>query len=238
MIGPEPSSPAVPEILAAFNYSSIEGAKAKRAKAAAEYIKSRHNSMVETTLEIGSKLLEVKEDLEHGQFIQWIGAEFAWSVRSAQNYMTAARAFAGKSETVSYLPVSTVYQLARIAEPIREEVVKRIEAEHLPVEDVEEIVWMAKRDHKEAKEAAHWSPEQKARDKARKAKEKLEHEARLLKLNEKNDAEYAANSALAVMIVERFGDDMPALLEAVDRSTMHDLKQWLRGPYGWKGAKS
>lgn len=76
---------------------------------------------------IGKKLIEIKERLEHGHFLEWLEAEFAWSDRTARNFMRVAEVF--KMETISDLQFapSALYILAAssIPERAREEAVDR-----------------------------------------------------------------------------------------------------------------
>ncbi len=44
-------------------------------------------------IEIGSKLIAVKEELPFGQFGVWLKAEFEWSDQTALNFMNVARQF-------------------------------------------------------------------------------------------------------------------------------------------------
>jgi phage N-6-adenine-methyltransferase len=79
-------------------------------------------------VEIGQKLIEVKARLGHGLFGAWLQAEFEWSERTAQRYMSVAQAF--KSDTVSVLAnaeAKALYLLAAPSTPerVREEAVQR-----------------------------------------------------------------------------------------------------------------
>ena len=81
-------------------------------------------------VEIGQKLVEVKARLGHGLFGAWLQAEFEWSERTAQRYMSVAQAF--KSDTVSVLAnaeAKALYLLAAPSTPesVREEAVQRAE---------------------------------------------------------------------------------------------------------------
>ncbi|HEX3410318.1 MAG TPA: DUF3102 domain-containing protein [Stellaceae bacterium] len=44
-------------------------------------------------IEIGRHLIEVKERVGHGHFLDWVEEEFEWKERAAENYMAVARAF-------------------------------------------------------------------------------------------------------------------------------------------------
>jgi len=69
------------------------------------------------TLDIGQKLMEVKEQLEHGQFRNWLKAEFDWSVRTAARFMQVATKF--KNANLAHLDIaaSALYLLAEPSTP-------------------------------------------------------------------------------------------------------------------------
>jgi hypothetical protein len=130
-----------------FDYSALDADTADLARQAAERIRGHHRAVTEIIIRIGVDLIGVKERLKksvgYGQFERWIDAEFGMTIRTAQNYMNAAAAFEGKSETVSYLPSRTVYALSSRSVPaaIRNEVVSRSErGDRLPVSDINDMV--------------------------------------------------------------------------------------------------
>jgi hypothetical protein len=57
----------------------------------------------ETTdiIEAGKLLLEIKSELNHGEWLPWLREHFDLSERTARNYMTVAEYVAGKSATVA-----------------------------------------------------------------------------------------------------------------------------------------
>jgi hypothetical protein len=65
-------------------------------------------------------LLEAKEQLEHGEWLPWLETYFGKSVRTAQNYMDAAR-FAIKYATVAHLMLrpTALYVLGANSERIQ-----------------------------------------------------------------------------------------------------------------------
>lgn len=114
---------------ATFDYGALPDEVAKTATEAAADIKSRHKQTLSHMLAIGERLCHVKKILRHGQFGAWIAAEFAWTTRTAQNYMTAWEQFGDKSEIISDLPPTTVYALAApSASGVREQVIAKLEA--------------------------------------------------------------------------------------------------------------
>ena len=86
---------------------------ADKVRSAADRIRERVKKTVEDIIEVGNDLLAVKEALPHGQFLPWLRAEFGWSERSAQNFMSVAEQF--KSAKIADLPIqpSAAFRLWR-----------------------------------------------------------------------------------------------------------------------------
>ena len=77
-------------VVVGFNYDLLETKLADKVRTAADRIRERVQKTVEDIIEIGNDLLAIKEALPHGQFLPWLRAEFGWSERSAQNFMSVA----------------------------------------------------------------------------------------------------------------------------------------------------
>ena len=88
-------------------------------------IKARLNRTLEDIMAIGQALLDVKARLPHGQFMQWIEAEFDLSHDTASNWMLVAKKFEGKIGSLRNMPLEVIYALAgpRMPEPIIEQVI-------------------------------------------------------------------------------------------------------------------
>jgi len=112
-------------------------------------IKALMQRTAQDLIEIGQKLVEVKARLGHGIFGAWLQAEFEWSERTAQRYMSVVLAF--KSDTVSVLANAEARALYLLATPstpesVREEAVRRAETgERLTYSAAREMV----REHKQ-----------------------------------------------------------------------------------------
>jgi hypothetical protein len=90
-------------------------------------------------------LRAVKEALEHGQFGRWLHAEFGWTERLAQNFMTVAERFGAKSEIISDLQIqpTAAYLLAAPSVPdeARQHAIERAQAgERITTKVAKEIV--------------------------------------------------------------------------------------------------
>lgn len=75
---------------------------------------------VEAAFHIGKELIQVKAVLEHGKFLDWIGEEFEWGERTAQNLMGLALSLekkVGKNAKVCGFGPSAMYLLTAPSAP-------------------------------------------------------------------------------------------------------------------------
>ena len=77
---------------------------------------------------MGELLIEAKAKCEHGEWLDWIEAEFEWSPDTAENYMNAAE-LARKFRSVRNLkvPATTVYALASLEDELISDTIARLE---------------------------------------------------------------------------------------------------------------
>lgn len=125
-----------PPAATGFDYEQLDDAAANEAKAVVERYRERQKAYV---IDTGRDLLAIKARLEHGLFLDWVQAELGMTPRSAQRAMNAANVLGTKSDTVSYLPPTVIYELAAPSTPplILAAVLHRIEAgEPIPAEKV------------------------------------------------------------------------------------------------------
>ena len=80
-------------------------------------IHARLASMQKDVFQIGHDLLQAKKLLGHGNFRNWIESEFAWSIRTAQNFMNVTSRLGSKSESLAHLGLETLYKLAAPSTP-------------------------------------------------------------------------------------------------------------------------
>jgi hypothetical protein len=144
-------------VVVGFNYDLLETKVAEQVRSSADRIRDRVKKTVEDIIEIGNDLLAVKEALEHGQFGPWLKAEFGWSERSAQNFMSVADRF--KSAKLAELPIqpSAAYLLAAPAVPdeARQVAIEKAEAgEEITFTTAKEIVAEAKKRKKPKRQKA------------------------------------------------------------------------------------
>jgi hypothetical protein len=75
-------------------------------------LKSLMRRSTQDIINIGQKLLEVKEQLGHGNFRTWLLAEFEWSIRTAARFMQIATQFKDANLAHLNIAVSALYLLA------------------------------------------------------------------------------------------------------------------------------
>lgn len=120
--------------LGLFDYSSLDANTAKLAKQSAIEIKAREKAIWENIIEIGNRLIEVKNALPHGQFEDWVKTEFKWSKMTASKYIKVAKEIEPKVKDSLLLPNSLegLYQLAsglsKADEETKEEILTAVES--------------------------------------------------------------------------------------------------------------
>jgi hypothetical protein len=104
---------AIAPLAVVFDYSQLTEDFAGTLAMTAERIRKRARQVSTDIIEIGRELLTVKSELEHGQFLAWINAEFSWSERSAQYFMSIAAEWGDlPPATVADLPVKLLRDLS------------------------------------------------------------------------------------------------------------------------------
>ena len=101
-------------------------------------------------IEIGRRLVEAKELLEHGQWLPWLERETEFSDRSAARYMKLFEEYGASqqglfgpetnSPTLSNLPISKALALLSVPESDRAEVADEVDAEHISVRELEQKI--------------------------------------------------------------------------------------------------
>lgn len=220
-----------------FDYDQLDDAAANQAKAVVERYRERQKAYV---IDTGRDLLAVKEQLEHGLFLEWVLAEMQMTPRSAQRAMGAAEVLGAKSDTVSYLPPSILYALSAPSTPapVRDGIVERIEAgEMLPPRKVEWMLHEARTRARQEQDDAKRTPE----ERRRRAKSKRESEARRKRDHEKWERENqeritrrkAAAVELAGILAPLLNDDTYRRVYALIRDvSTYDMREALGEAYG------
>lgn len=74
-------------------------------------------------IEIGRRLIEVKERLEHGEYLKWLKEKVDFTERTAQRFVKVATVFSNTTP-VSHLGTRKLLALAGLDEEDRQEVMK------------------------------------------------------------------------------------------------------------------
>jgi hypothetical protein len=144
-----------------FDYSGLEVSTAETLRSAASRIRERVKASIVGMIATGKDLIAAKNMLNHGAWGTWLQAEFGMTARTAERYMDAARRLADKSDIVSVLQPTTVYQLAAKSTPeaTRVDIVERLEkGETLSAGDIAGQIAQAKHDKAEAERLAKTPP--------------------------------------------------------------------------------
>ncbi len=113
-----------------FDYISLDAETRVVVQQKAGEIRERSKIAGDALIAIGERLLEVKARLGHGQFGQWLAAEFGWSQDTAGNLMNVAR-LAGQnpkfSEVAALFDRSAATLLAAPSTPLaaQQELIER-----------------------------------------------------------------------------------------------------------------
>ncbi|NLF78150.1 MAG: DUF3102 domain-containing protein [Chloroflexi bacterium] len=112
-----------------FDYNALDVETRIVVQQRTSEIKTIAKRAAQDIIDIGTKLIEVKSRLEHGQFGQWLEAEFGWTQRTATNFMHVAAKFENFSNLGEIAP-SALYLLAAPSTPddVREQMIERAAA--------------------------------------------------------------------------------------------------------------
>ena len=207
-------------VVVSFDYADIAAEEAERLQGAAAQIRMWRKSTIQRMISTGVCLLAAKQVLGHGRFTEWLEAEFGWTDRTARNYMLAAEAFEARTEIISDLPATVVYQLASPSTPAaaREAVVSRLLTDkHVPLDDIRDIIADARQQDKAARAEAKKTANQRAKEAQSKARREARQRAAAIDWNAETEARTTARTKAAELIVAGLSqDDIGELLTLLD----------------------
>lgn len=90
-------------------------------------------------IEIGKRLIEVKENLQHGEYLNWLENSVDFGVRTAQNFIKVATTFSN-TQPVSHLGTRKLLALAGLDEEDRQEVMQENNVEEMTTRELEQAV--------------------------------------------------------------------------------------------------
>lgn len=188
-----------------FDYGGMAAENVRELETAAERIGERIKRTVESIIDLGRELTEIRDRVGHGRFGEWIATHAlelkGISQRTVERWIAAAEWAQDKFDTVTKLEPTAVYALAAPSCPpaAQVKVLERIEAgEPMPVSTVKFMIAEARREEQAAKAEAKMTTAEKkkrAEHKARKDREAANRRAQC-------DAEEEARDAAADHVVE------------------------------------
>ncbi len=99
-----------------FNYASLDVEVSQYVQQRTGEIRSLMKRTAQDIIEIGQRLISVKEKLGHGCFLDWIEAEFEWSYPTAARFIQVANYFSKNYQIDKFAP-SALYLLAAPSTP-------------------------------------------------------------------------------------------------------------------------
>lgn len=109
-------------------------------------------------IEIGRRLIEVKEKLEHGEYLKWLKEKVDFTERTAQRFVKVATVFSNTTP-VSHLETRKLLALAGLDEEDRQEVMKENKVEDMTTRELERVVKEKKEIKKQLEEEQELSNE-------------------------------------------------------------------------------
>ncbi len=153
-----------PYALPAFDYGALNDPEVERQlrETVAEIQTIQRTAVVD----IGRKLIAVKDMLPHGSFLPWVES-FGMERRAALRAMQVADVFGTKWDTVSHLPISVVYKLAAPSTPdeVRDLVLQKIgPGKGITVRDVSVLIDQVDRSEARKRRKDHFEEERQQRE--------------------------------------------------------------------------
>lgn len=114
-----------------FDWQALEPDVRRHVQDATEHLHTLERRTSESIIEIGQTLIDVKARLGHGEFLPWLDAEFGWSWKTANRFMTVADAFKlDNLSNIEQFAPSALYALAsgNVPEDVREGFIAKAEA--------------------------------------------------------------------------------------------------------------
>lgn len=109
-------------------------------------------------IEIGKRLIEAKENLQHGEFTEWLKKKVDIGHRTANNFMKVASTFSN-SQSLANLGSTKLFLLAGLDEEDRQEVMKGNNIEDMTTRELEQVVKEKKEIKKQLEAEKEYSEE-------------------------------------------------------------------------------
>jgi len=121
---------ASPPARKGFDYASLDAETTQFIQQQTGEIRVLMKRTAQGIVEIGQRLVEVKEKLEYGRFGYWLEAEFDWSYETAARFIRVYTQFKSVNLTELSIAPSALYELAAPSVPssVRSEALARAQA--------------------------------------------------------------------------------------------------------------
>lgn len=118
-----------PKVHQGFDYASLDAPTSQFLQQHTDEIQALMKRTAQNIIDVGQKLIEVKNKLGHGYFLTWLQAEFGWSYPTAARFMQVANSFKKSYQIDNFAP-SALYELAAPSTPqaARDEALTRAKA--------------------------------------------------------------------------------------------------------------
>jgi hypothetical protein len=100
-----------------FDYATLDAQTRIVVEQRTGEIKSLIRRTATDIIDIGQKLSEVKEQLGHGSFMNWLKSEFNWSISTATRFMQVSEQFKFVNLANLHIAASALYLLAAPSTP-------------------------------------------------------------------------------------------------------------------------
>ena len=116
-----------PSVRQDFDYSTLDATTSQFVQQQTGEIRALMKRTAQDIIEVGQKLTQVKKQLGHGRFRDWLRSEFQWSVSAATRFMQVSERFQFINLSNLDLAPSALYELAAPSTPeaAREEALSR-----------------------------------------------------------------------------------------------------------------
>jgi hypothetical protein len=108
---------ASPKVRQGFDYASLDPATSRFVQQRTGEIRLLMKRTAQDIIELGQKLIAVKDRLGHGYFLDWLEAEFGWSYPTAARFMQVANSFNESYQIDNFAP-SALYEIFAPSTPV------------------------------------------------------------------------------------------------------------------------
>lgn len=102
--------------------------------------KQTRNIVLSSAIEVGSRLLEAKEQLPHGKWGKWLQEKVNYSQSKANSLMQVSREYGGKSQALGNLGFTQAVALLSVPEEEREKFAEENDVENLSTRELQQAI--------------------------------------------------------------------------------------------------